>query len=444
MDKSDNKILFLVDHKHRDLPSLSLIGFYLEKFFFKKIYYVATSLEDKLIKKINPKYIIIPKITYGISKQIKWKLEGRKIIIIETEGNPQNDAIYHNITVYPDLYFFWNKKSMQHYYKKLERNGTKMIIGGNYRTDIFCKPFKTIFNANETKERLGITNYKKIITFATSTQEAHRSKKTQKKNRKKLNKSYKFYPSYSNLIDSLYIQKDITEDFLIKSKDRLSEGTLIVIKPHPHESIIYWENFFKKNNLKNCKLIYGTNINELLSISDIHISHGICSTTAEAKLWGLQTIEIWTNYTENIYSEPHTLISDYKCYSSEQIFKIIENFERGKLSFESKNETFDIYKKNYFKKVSGKVCYDYAKYINDFLKNDSINNLKKFNLIKYYILFFIIILRNIFFQREKIIYNHKTSFEVLGLFDNKIKENDYKLWYEKFSSINLRKFIENN
>ena len=398
--KLNNSILIIVDHKHRDLPALSLIGYFLEKRFKYKINYVATALEEPLIKKYNPKYIIIPKITYGIFNQLKWKLQGRKIIIVETEGNSQNDKVMYNVDIYPDLYLFWNKISYNRYYEKLKKHGSQMIIGGNHRSDLFCNPYKKIFNSEKIKNKLGINKDSKVITFATSTQEAHLKKEKQILNKKKTNRAYKYHPPYNILIESLNIQKQITEEFLKKSANLKDENIVIVVKPHPHESINYWKDFFKRNNLKNCFLMYGTNINELLCISEIHISQGVCNTTAEAKLWGLKTIEVKTKFTDKIYSYPHTDLADYSCYSSEDLYKLIaDDFTNKNLNID--NKLFEKYKTDYFNRVDGENCYRYSSYINDFILNLKSSRINLLDYTKYMIYFILMNIRNILFYTRK-------------------------------------------
>ena len=48
-------------------------------------------------------------------EQLNWKINSRKIIIVETEGNNQDKEIKYRTTVYPDLYFFWNNNYWIHY-----------------------------------------------------------------------------------------------------------------------------------------------------------------------------------------------------------------------------------------------------------------------------------------------------------------------------------------
>lgn len=455
----NNNVLFIVDHKHRDLPSLSLIGYHLEKLNYK-VYYCGTSMEDEIIKKKDPKYIIIPKVTYGIYNQLKWKLKGRIIIIVETEGNPQNDDQKYNITVFPDLYIFWNDHIKEHYQYKLINNNTKTLVEGYYRSDFFCEPLKNLNNKEKIKLNIGIKNNNKTITIATSTHDAHLSKQRENQNRKKTNRAYEKVPDYDMTIKSLKIQKKIMEQFLLDAQKEFGGNINFIIKPHPNETVIYWNDLIKKNNLVNCFLMIGNNINELLSISDFHISQGVCTTTAEAMLYGLETIELVTSLSHNIYSENHLMLPDHQCYSSKEIIDVIKKVMSKNMK-NKPNKKIKDYSDKYFKKVDGNTCFRYAQKIHDFIYNSQKIKLKSSLFIKYHILYQLMTLRNkiLFLRtlRNKNIVKEVNNFEnnntnehrkyaILdgkkvhkewGLFDNKIKPDDYKYWYKQFSRIGI-------
>ena len=53
------KILFLVDHKHRDLPALSLIAYYLKK--MGCLPKLVALTEELIIETFDPGFIVIPK-----------------------------------------------------------------------------------------------------------------------------------------------------------------------------------------------------------------------------------------------------------------------------------------------------------------------------------------------------------------------------------------------
>ena len=57
-------ILFLVDHKHRDLPALSLIAFFLKNLgITSKL--VALAEEEPVIAEVDPDYVVFPKQSYN-------------------------------------------------------------------------------------------------------------------------------------------------------------------------------------------------------------------------------------------------------------------------------------------------------------------------------------------------------------------------------------------
>ena len=57
------RVLFIVDHKHRDLAASALIGFYLKKDGYE-VAYCAPWHEDKIVKEFSPNIIVLPKPIY--------------------------------------------------------------------------------------------------------------------------------------------------------------------------------------------------------------------------------------------------------------------------------------------------------------------------------------------------------------------------------------------
>ena len=56
--------------------------------------------------------------------------EGRRLIIVETEGNHQDKNLTMNIPVAPDLYCFWNNIMMEKYREELENKGLPSSCSG--------------------------------------------------------------------------------------------------------------------------------------------------------------------------------------------------------------------------------------------------------------------------------------------------------------------------
>ena len=129
----NKNILFLVDHKHRDLPGLSLIGHHLNKQGFKVFY---RQVWDIKYLYFNPS-IIIPKANNGskefINRCNKWRASGIKLAVIETEGNEQWLKGKKIMNTIPDIFFFWNEIELEKHKNFLKK---KYYREGNWLAKI--------------------------------------------------------------------------------------------------------------------------------------------------------------------------------------------------------------------------------------------------------------------------------------------------------------------
>ena len=112
--KNKKKVVFIVDVKDRDLEGLKRIGIYLKDLNYKSIY-LPSNVESKTVIQQNPEAIIIPKANFNKPLLSLCKLNGIKIIVIDTEGNPQDKNYKLNIPIEPNLYLFWNKSYSERY-----------------------------------------------------------------------------------------------------------------------------------------------------------------------------------------------------------------------------------------------------------------------------------------------------------------------------------------
>jgi len=187
-NRNNNRILFLVDHKHRDLPALALIGHYLKQF-GKEVKYVALWQELPVIKSFNPAYIVLPKPVYDLGRLLTWKKEGRKIIVVDSEGNPQYKIFCMRIELAPEVYFFWNDVQMDKYKTGLKKQNCLAKVLGCPRTDFFHEKFQPIsLSRVELAKQIGLLNNNFTITLATSAQDSHLTKKQQKRQKKRREK----------------------------------------------------------------------------------------------------------------------------------------------------------------------------------------------------------------------------------------------------------------
>ena len=166
-------ILFIVDVKLRDLPSIALISYYLKKK-YKIIYGRVNELENYIDKKFD--CVILPKMNkfddtskYFVFETIRKK---RIIICIENEGNI-NVKIKKNFLFIPHLFFFWGKNQLKNYKNTFYKKKNIKIMG-NPRLDFFHEKFNSLLI--DKKSYLKKNNLKNnfCLTFTTRTQEAHK------------------------------------------------------------------------------------------------------------------------------------------------------------------------------------------------------------------------------------------------------------------------------
>ena len=452
----NKKILFLVDHKHRDLPGLSLIAYFLNHFGCEsKI--VALGKYDKIIKSFDPMYIVLPKPNHNFSKLMSWRRDGRKIIIIDAEGNPQDKNFIYKIRVKPDLYIFWNKEIESRYTDLSNKYNTVLKTLGFYRSDFLHYHFHDLMLSREkllNKYNLNVSG--KTITIATATQDSHFSAKRLKLKDRRRKKSLEGTAGYMDIVNNKIELRNKTEKIIgiiLKTYPKVN----LIIKPHPNENVVYWDELIKKTDSKNIKLFVGEPINNLLRVSDLHISHNVCTTTSEALLFGIPALEVHCDNSKDLFSEKHLYIANYIINKPENINPIIDLVLYGRASNEvqkHKNETsFSDYIEKYLYKYDGLRCFEYAQYLAEFT-NLASKNLRSSNFIYDLIntLYYLLIkIRNklpsykkhakiiqgvnnvsIHNYRDVVKVNNKLVDKEYGLFDNRINEGDEEYWYTKF------------
>ena len=149
------RVVFHIDHKHRDLPSMALIAFFLKKRGFKT--YFCSSLNHNIIHYINPDFIIMSKFRNALNNIQHWIKSDCKIIIIQSEGNLQakenkyvseRDKYLFQNTYTPELTIFWNYEEMYKYSKLMNKNKQKIVIGCP-RLDFLKPQFMNLYSSKE-------------------------------------------------------------------------------------------------------------------------------------------------------------------------------------------------------------------------------------------------------------------------------------------------------
>ena len=465
------KIIFLVDHKHRDLQSLALIGFFLKKQSWR-VFFLPLDTTDLEIDKIKPDFIVLPKPTYNIVNIYNWKSKYKKlkIIIILTEANSQHKKYKFKILSPIDYIIFWDLRSQRKYIDLLETRKIFSRVLGYYRSDFFHPKFSKLYpSRNKLIKNLKINKNNFNVTIATSAQDAFFSTERINKKRKRRNSTLSETVLYDDILKNKILLKDLCMNFILEFSKK-NPNINILIKPHPNENIIEWNKFVKKISRPNVKLILGKSINEFLILSDFHISFAGCTSTAEAGFLNLPTLELYSSMTKKIFASEHLRIAKYTSCTPQETSNYILNE-----LFKKKSKKIDhLYKeriKKYIKRnffiFDGNRCKSYALSINEYWKNSLDGKIPKSKLPFYIFLFvksyvtYINLKSNflkLFVQKKNLLdqvnrpnlkntrpYEKIGSILVdseFGLFDNRIRNGDEKFWFNKYRDLfNRRKFL---
>jgi len=460
---SDKKILLLVDHKHRDLPPLALIGFCLTQLGCQ-VKLRGLEDEDEIIKEFDPLVIVLPKPIYNFRKLVHWKIQGRRLVVIDTEGNSQFKSYKFNILIEPDIYFFWNSVMKDRYNDILDNRKTIKKVLGFPRSDFLHSNYLDLFPSRaDLLNKYGLNHNNKTITIATSTQDCHFSKERIQKKSKRRSRALSESEDYREIVKNKFKLLSVTLDMLEQLSNKYPDIN-IAVKPHPHENVVFWQDFIDKLNNPNIKLVAGEPIYHLLLISDLHVSHNVCTTTIEAIMAGVKAVEIHTDKSRTLYDERHLYIADYIIRKADQMISISQ-----KELFSAANDDelegirnhcdIDSYISKYFYKFDGGRCQEYAEELNSFMKNqyrkvdvikfirNHYNCLLPYCLatIKYTILNALMLFqRNRRLEREvnaPSAVNEREVKEIngvlvdaeYGLFDNRMRPGDESIWYQRFS-----------
>jgi len=418
------KIIFYVDHKYRDLPSLSKIGFFLRKKNFKVYYSPLWNWEHSLDKDI----IVLPKPIF-MDAYLKYQWNNKIIIIIETEGCNQDIKFKRHILMPVDLYTFWSHHEKKKYSNNINIHQSKVC--GFHRSD-FLKTDNYLKKNSIEKilKELKINNLgkKKIVTIATSTHDAHLTWTKIKKIHKRRKKTFAYTLDYLLHVKNIKENLKKTVYYLKKINQVNLDNLIFVLKAHPNENIIFWEKFFKKLNI-NFYFVKDCLINDLLNISDLHISHGGCTTTIEAKLKGISAAEMQTKLSKKLIHKDFLDLPDYKIKNFKNLEKILLTLNnKNKLKKKGVNQSFI---KKYFYKIDSHRCENYAKTINEFVNKNKIKIKIKYSTLSLVKSKIIIFLKFFYF-----LYKSKLStLDGRGRYNNRIGYFDHLRWYKIFKKL---------
>ena len=460
-----NRILFLVDHKHRDLPSLALIAFQLHAH-GDDVRLVALGSEEDVVQDFDPHFIVIPKPNYNFARLYLWKLLGRKIIVVDSEGNHQDKNLTMRIKLAPDLYCFWNAKMKRKYEMTIAKRGGKSEVLGFYRGDLLHAKYRGIYGSGiQLREHYGVPEDGIVITVATSTQDSHFSEKRRMAKSKRRARTFSKTAPYRRIVENMIELRTLTEDFVFKMSKEFP-GATILVKPHPNENAAYWHDLINKVGNKNLKLVVGEPINQMLQISNFHISHNVCTTTIEAMLVGVPTAEIHTDQSEHLYDERHLHMADFVVRSWQDLKASLNHAFKPAQACDSRLQMacggrLQDYVDDFLYKFDGHRCEEYADYLSKYMKAFDSHRKVRYGLVLVHpwltLMFLGVTLRawmadllRAFTRSESIeeLVNYPDRnkshnyveidgmpvHKEFGLYDNRMRLGDELLWYEKFKS----------
>lgn len=430
------KILFLVDHKHRDLIGNCLISYYLKK---KGYDVYLRRLHENEIGLIRPDVVIENKLGRNPKylKRIKsWKNQNIKIILIENEGINQWDLEEKKVSFYPDLSIFWNKNHAHN----LEKSNEQKILGSP-RSDFLHKKFTTIFKSRKELEDLYKinTNLKNITVAFHNSYEDLDKKKLYEMSKTRLH----IYKERFSFFDMVEHQKTARKK-LIKFIEELlkkNEKFNLILKPHPNDDIKFWYKF--KDQYPSVTLMYGAPINDLFCLSDLHVGKSGCSTIPESYIYGLPNIEL--NFDDHISTK---VLSKNHVNLGLQNISEFKDLNYSLLDIMDKKIPSDIiinhkkkmqnYINAHFHLIDGNRCKEYAYQIDNFLiRNKELNNVPKLVSGFYVTLNF---LSDFFVKYTKKLlgrYYKNNLIDIRGRYDSRIQLNDEIKYYTLFDKMNL-------
>ena len=437
-----NRLLFFVDHKYRDLKSLSLISFFLRKMGYETKLTALWNFNE--IKKFNAKYIFFNKPHMFDREKIKNILENRYNLCITTEGQAHNRQPIINFAC--DLNFFWNRKTFN-IYDKIPIEKKKMI--GCQRTDYLNKQIIA-----DDKKNL-ITNFKKIlkhkkknITFAIPDTSSRFQKKklysyceNVDKTHFNVETSYLQYVKYHRNAKKLLINY---VSFFSKKYKNFN----FIIKPHPNDDHKFWIDLSKKR--KNIIILFGMDISNFLKLSSLHITVEGCNTTFEALYNKIPTAEICLDkdYSKLELDNITLKLCENKINSTKDFEEILNNtFKRQKFNFNF--VLLKKYIKYHFYKIDDQRCKKYAKSIDKFIKKKNkesyIRRLTSLFLIfkhkesisMIYFIFKEILKKWINYNPNIKKFKKKKTKKIdnRGRYDSRISDKDDEIYYEYYKKI---------
>ena len=403
-------VVFFIDHKYRDFFSMAQIAYKLDKK-INNIFFLPNS-KYKFLQYFDYAIILKPQLPLAIQNQYNLGKLKTKIIIIESEGLNQDLEFEINPGLIPDLWLFWNEYEKKKYEHLKSKKNILLHSIGNPRLELLKNRYYQELLVNLYGE---FKSEYKIITISSSLHECFFDKEEINQKRIRRQRQFKKSMNYDLYISNSHLLLELITSAL-KDLIKKYENFIFILKPHPNEKIQYWIDLKSNLNSNNLILFSKGNIINLLKNSSLHIALNGCTTTLEAKLMYIPTLELHTKYSKDLYHKDHLNLPDYKALNKTDVLNTVNLLKENKIKINKMDED---YVNKYLFNFDKNTIYEYAKVLTDFIYSHKYKRnlfsslfLNLFIRFDYFIEYFYL-LKNRFINNKKNLnykYDHRILF----------------------------------
>jgi len=378
------KILLLVDHKWRDLPSYTYLALHLEKL-GHDVFMCRLGYEKFVIPSYEPNLVIFnclydPQLRDYLASI---KQYGVKVGVMLTEGEGfyagEDDFIsgkYNDLSII-DLQFAWNEDVKNRMRKHSSIKTEHIYAAGVPRFDFFQPPLRNLMmSKNDFCAKYKLDPSKPIITWTTNYGVADFIDSLDIEWLRAVNAKYKIdsldaYRDTERLAQSDYDSRMFMTAMMERLADELGDRCNIAIKHHPVEVLTHYENLVEKIRLKNKNVTLVTEeyIWDVINATDILIQRS-CTTGLEGWFLDKPTIECRNKFElfdcDEIF-DGHDVAFTYEEFKN----SVMAYLNNGCVVGSEKKTRRRQILKNWFFESDGNRTYEHAKLIDSFLKKSA-------------------------------------------------------------------------
>ncbi|RJQ47414.1 MAG: hypothetical protein C4538_05195 [Nitrospiraceae bacterium] len=346
------KIMIVVDHKWRDLPSSVYLKLLLEKNYGHSVELVRLGEDSALISSFMPHMVIYNNLYEKDRNEYARHLTscGIKILILPTEGITFSDQQtllfthkYSGID-FIDCYLAWN--SLMHN-AILENNvlpESKVSLAGNCRFDFYLPPLSRLLKDRDYFfHKYGMPLHRMNILITTNFANAEFWPDTsflEKNLEKQRANGIPVFSDAAKLAQYEYEYRNMMFDLIIGFTKK-QRGVNLLLKYHPSERKMLYQRFADelKTLNPNVFLIEGEYIWDVLNVSDLTLQR--CSTVAiEAWLMGKYTAEIELLPSLDHFLQPKYREGSWTVKSVQDLSELISSISDNTLSISQEMNTY--------------------------------------------------------------------------------------------------------